>query len=1402
MLDSMKKHHDRTEELLDTVTESLRVMKVSINPKKRGWAGITPLTNGLRPECLWDSGAQVSIVSQKMATQLAENGAKLIDLDRPLTLLGLGSGSLNATGRIEVDLILQDGVHRSLIAYIVPDCGYDLIIGIDFMTQYTLGCVIYYNGLVVINEHDGTFLPIHDTRFMDTERQLNTAKKVHTARVAAIKDHTASKEAALLTWWAQRSQEERDMCHLLASVKLSPGITADQFYAAIEKSEVLFLEKESPTAETTKKGDTAQTFSTTDQETSKPDKPPRKVVCEFPEIQDALDALIEEFSDVFAEGASDVGKAKGSTIRIKLVDDTPVNERNYRTPMSQRPVLQKILDELLAAGIISRCPGSAYNSPCLLIDKKNEAGVVAGQRLVIDYRKLNRAIANVVYPMPRIDDILSEYHGCQIFSVMDIRHAYYTIAIDEESKALTAFGCELGKFQFNFLPQGLKVSPAIFQECMHRELGSLKGTRTYIDDILSGHATPEGHIEQLRELWTRLRKFGYKLKLSKCEIARKRVTYTGFDVSGDGVHINKDKIEHVKKLSKPQKASDVKSLLGFTSFLRSHVPHYCDIAAPLQQLVRTGQKEGADITRFWTEVHDKSLATLKEMLLDDRVLAFPDPNKPFQLYTDASKFHMSAVLRQLDKDGNDKAIGYWSKAFRGSQLNWAALVKEARAVREGVEHFAVFILGCPVTLYCDHKPLARFLTCQTKNDMVNRWSMAIQHFQLEFKWVSSSDNVSDCLSRLIDEKLYHKHDTVEDDFSSKNMKPTQEPAQEAAKKALTAQKPEAEIELDMANLQLSDAPSRPLYIMSAVPKPLHVENLGIFIVCTNPDGLSVITSDGKIGYDEIIRLQKQDTYCQRVLKALPNTNDDNGRFMLVTGALYRIHLGDHKAKQHLNCWSLVLPKCLILTVLVNTHAELFHAGRDRMIHALETRVYWKYMTRDITNYVKGCRICRIRNMKDPILPFITLAPPSAPMKKLAVDLWSCSDGAAFTAICLHSNYPFVIPIPDKTSASAARALSEVCAQFRTPEMVLSDNGPEFIGPEFQAALQERKIKHIRSAPHSPMTNGILEKFHRYLNSCLQLSLHLTDAADWKSCALSALEAYRKCPHTATGESPLFLATGQEPTYHIDHLLPTLSKNAWHTGTTGSGLEQLRTAHALARKNAVLARLKGAVRIKNGKGRMEKLAIGDRVLKKSFYRTKTEPRWLDGYRVVSKVTDRTVYVERNFCGKPERVNTRHLRLSDPLSELVSNSHLDTIPGRSKLYFRADDLPDLEWPPIDSVRPPSPTSTTKMKEITRERHQDSGTQESASPPEKSVSPPPPADGGVPCRRSKRVAPRPRRFDDFHMNSVSICFFHHICSQSRKRKRTSCTPPADKKLRNVPDNCLLLENATECTLECCGV
>ena len=108
----------------------------------------------------------------------------------------------------------------------------------------------------------------------------------------------------------------------------------------------------------------------------------------------------------------------------------------------------------------------------------------------------------------------------------------------EDSKPPTAFTVvPLGFCECVWMLFGLTNALATFQHLMETCLGEmhLKWCIIYLDDIIVFSKTPEEHIERLRGMFEKLAVAGLRLKLSKCEFFKSRVTYLEHIVSKDGI---------------------------------------------------------------------------------------------------------------------------------------------------------------------------------------------------------------------------------------------------------------------------------------------------------------------------------------------------------------------------------------------------------------------------------------------------------------------------------------------------------------------------------------------------------------------------------------------------------------------------------------------------------------------------------------------------------------------------------------------------------------------------------------------------------------------------------------------------------------------------------------------------
>jgi hypothetical protein len=1248
---------------------------------------------------------------------------------------GIGEGEMVATEQLSSTVKFRDGKSRILVSIIVPELPYSVIVGLDFMAQEGIGFVPNDDGIELFDNRVEGGPIIYSGIWSDTEDEHQTAAetKVGSARISQHRLGSRGKKSIkrYLKRWNGMEEADRDLVRSLACIKLT-DLSEKELNNRLNRSKLDFVEKQ------------VNIVVESDQKSERMRVPK----CDFPECQQKLEDLVDEFPDVFSSSTADVGKSTGNRVTIRLAINTAVNVRNYRTPLKLRSVLKSLIGDLLEAGVIEKCESNEFNSPVLLVPKKSDGTLGAKtHRMVVDYRALNKIIETVVYPMPRIKDILNEYNGCKVFSYVDICHAFYTIQLDKASRKFTAFSCELGKFQFRFLPQGLKIAPAVFQQQISKDLEGLVRTQPYMDDILAGDLTAEQGLSSLRNLFARLQEHGYKLSLPKCKFLVRTAVFAGSEVSEHGVGIAEDKISAAARLTVPKTMSEVKSLLGFCSFLRDHVPYYCEILGPIQDILSLPkQSKSMDITPFWTSHCQRAFDAAKSLLCNKQILAFPDSAKDYVLYTDASNKAMSAVLFQAGDNERLHPISYWSKSFKGSQRNWAALVKEARAVLEAVQHYAVYLTACHTTLRCDHKPLARFLEARTKNEMVNRWSLLIQEFEIEFEWVCSEDNMSDCLSRLGLDDLISPHDTpitVDTEFPPW-------PQSAAGSVEVGIQVDDCDrVQVNGVRLVNGNRVNTGNVFPAAVvarrdqqrrtpSAKEEAELLGVMAELSIKD----IT---KLTNEQVKYLQSVDNFCKRIMTRLDSFTEHNGVFHYENGLLYKQYVNITPGKERLPGLALVVPKCLTLSVILNLHKELKHAGRDKMLAVLRTRVYWKHMNTNVAEFVKGCRICQFRHLKNNKYQQMRIKPPRGPGLKLAVDVWSSEGKSALTCICMHSSYPFAEQIPNKESSTVCNALQNILSYIRSPVEIVTDNGGEFTSNLFTELMKSRNIRHRLTAPYSPPSNGMVERLHGYLNSVVTTTLHLSREGDWWPAVRGALETYRKMPHTSSGESPLFLFMGQEPTYTIDHLLPTLSRQIYHVDDNRLDLQQLHTAYALARKNLCLARRKSKCKVQMFDD--SPLQIGDRVYRQNFSktRTKTDLKWLPGFRIVDFQSVRTAVIEHTETKVKSRVNVRHLRWADPVSELIYNSNIDVFPGCSKLYFTASDLDDLNWEALEFLPELEPEADAIAAEILRDRSTELTEQE--PPPSKrnkiEITPDVDSDSTV---RPKRKCRHPVRYKDF--------------------------------------------------------
>ena len=157
-----------------------------------------------------------------------------------------------------------------------------------------------------------------------------------------------------------------------------------------------------------------------------------------------------------------------------------------------------------------------------------------------------------------------------------------------------------------------------------------------------------------------------------------------------------------------------------STLLQKVIPRFADISRVLTHLTKK------DVELKWTP-ECKNFPDTERLSTKRTHPQILRPQASYTLYTGASKYVYAGDLTQHSY-GTDHPITYMSGLFRGSQLNWATLTKEAYAIYMSVKKLSFYIDTMNITVKSDHLPLKKFLEKNTMNSKVKHRTLHLNTF--------------------------------------------------------------------------------------------------------------------------------------------------------------------------------------------------------------------------------------------------------------------------------------------------------------------------------------------------------------------------------------------------------------------------------------------------------------------------------------------------------------------------------------------------------------------------------------------------------------------------------------------------------------------------------------------------
>jgi len=223
------------------------------------------------------------------------------------------------------------------------------------------------------------------------------------------------------------------------------------------------------------------------------------------------------------------------------------------------------------------------------------------------------------------------------------------------------------------------------------------------------------------------------------------------------------------------------------------------------------------------------------------------------------------------------------------------------------------------------------------------------------------------------------------------------------------------------------------------------------------------------------------------------------------------------------------------------YLQELHAGHQGVVRTkalARAHVWWPGLGKEIEALVTSCAACAANGSCPALVEISPMPWPREPWSRLHLDLAGPFCGRNFLVLVdAHSKWMEVKLLKSTTSTAVIRKLESLFAYWGCPDVIVTDNGPQFISEEFGSFCSKYGTLNTTVSPYHPRSNGQAELAVATFKTFIRKLQHINDV---KQELNKFLMHYRITTHSLTGQCPAKLMLGRTPHTRLDLIHPSVA----------------------------------------------------------------------------------------------------------------------------------------------------------------------------------------------------------------------------------------------------------------------